>query len=182
MKRALLVVGIILIAAAPVLAQTPWIHVEVDEPGDDNTQVKINLPLSIVRIALEAAPERYIDEGQLHLGHLDHDLDIESLRSLWSELRGAGDADFVTVEEDDETVRIRRDGDYLRVEVEGRSADSPEQVQIDIPVSVVDALFAGDGDSLNIAEALDELSSERGDVVRVADGETNVRIWIDEKD
>lgn len=182
MKRVLLVAGIVLFAAVPLFAQTPWIHVEVDESGIDQARVKVNLPLSVVRIAMDAAPDRFIDDGRLHLGHVDRDLDIASFRKLWAALRDSGDTEFVTVEEDDETLRIRRDGDYIRIDVEERSDDSPEQVRIDIPVSVVDALFSGDGESLNIGDALSVLSSERGDVVRVDDGETKVRIWIDEKD
>jgi len=50
------------------------------------------------------------------------------------------------------------------------------------PRPFVDALFSGDGDTLNIEDALSELSKERGDIVRVDDGETKVRIWIDERD
>ncbi len=182
MKRFLLIVGIALIAAAPLVAQTPWIHVEVDETGDDQSRVNVNLPLSVVRVAMQAAPERFIDDGRVHLNHFDQDLDVEDLRKLWTELRDSGNAEFVTVEEEDETVRIRRDGNYIRIDVEERSGNSPERVHVDIPVAVVDALFSGDGDSLNLEDALSELSSERGDVVRVDDGETKVRIWIDEKD
>lgn len=181
MKRVLLAVGIVLVATAPLLAQTPWIHVEVDESGDDQAHVKVNLPLTVVRVALEVAPERFIDDGRLQLSHVDKDLDIESLRALWNALRDSGEAEFVTVEEADETVRVRRVGDTIRIEIEERSEISPERVHVEIPVSVVDALFSGEGESLNIGDALTELSSERGDVVRVDDGETKVRIWIDER-
>lgn len=182
MKRVLLVAGIALITVAPLAAQTPWLHIEVDESSSDQAQVKVNLPLSVVRIAMQAAPEKFINHGHLHLSHFDRDLDIEDLRQLWTELRDSGNAEFVTVEDEDETVRVRRDGDYIRVEVEERSRVSPEQVRVDIPVAVVDALFSGDGDSLDLEHALTELSAERGDVVRVDDGETKVRIWIDERD
>ena len=47
---------------------------------------------------------------------------------------------------------------------------------------MVDALFSGEGQELNLKEAISELKSLRGDIVRVDDGETKVRIWIDEKD
>ncbi len=49
-------------------------------------------------------------------------------------------------------------------------------------MSVVDALFSGEGQDLNLKDAISELKSLRGDIVRVDDGGTNVRIWIDEKD
>ena len=180
MKRILLV-ALALVAATPLFAQTPWIHLEVDETGEDQTRVKINLPLSVVQVAMEAAPEKIISHGQLHLRHVDKDIDIESLRKMWAELVEAGDAEFVTIEEEDETIRIRREGDFIRIDIDERAEGDPKQVHIDIPVSVVDALFSGDGDTLNIEDALSELSKERGDIVRVDDGETKVRIWIDER-
>ena len=51
-------------AAAPLYAQAPWIHVDVSEDGEDGTHVKVNLPLSVVQIALEAAPDEFVSDGQ----------------------------------------------------------------------------------------------------------------------
>lgn len=181
MKR-LLLVALALLVAMPVFAQTPWIHVEVDETGEDDTRVRVNLPLSVVQVALEAAPDRIISNGEIHLRHVDTDLDIESLRKMWAELREAGDAEFVTVEEENKTIRVRREGGFIRLTIDDRADGEPEQVHVDIPVSVVDALFSGDGETLNIKDALAELSKERGDIVRVDNGETRVRIWIDARD
>lgn len=185
MKRALSILTVtaaFFLLASALMAQSPWIHVEVDEGGDGDTHVNVNLPLSVVQVALEAAPEKIIEDGQLHLGHVDHDLEIEDLRRMWEELRNAGDAEFVSVEGDDENVKIRREGDFIRIDVDERGTDSSDEVHIEVPVTVVDALFSGEGDELNIERALQELSSQRGDIVRVDDGETKVRIWIDEKD
>lgn len=182
MKPTVLVVGIVLSCTAAVLAQTPWIHVDVDESGEDAAHVQVHLPLSVVRIAMEAAPENILSEGELHLSHVDQDLDIESLRRLWRELRKVGDSELVSVEKPDEIVRVRREGDYVLIDVEERAGESPEQVHIEIPVTVVDALFSGEGETLNVADALSELSTERGEIVRVDDGETRVRIWIDERE
>jgi hypothetical protein len=49
-------------------------------------------------------------------------------------------------------------------------------------VSVVDALFSGEGKELNLKGAISALKSLRGDVVRVDGDDAKVRIWIDEKD
>ena len=51
-----------------------------------------------------------------------------------------------------------------------------------VPIAVVDALFSGDGESLNLEGAVEELANLRGDIVRVDEEDTKVRIWIDEKD
>ena len=48
-------------------------------------------------------------------------------------------------------------------------------------MDVVDALLEGEGSELNIQAAIQQLQNKRGELVQVQDGETNVRIWIDEK-
>jgi len=55
-----------------------------------------------------------------------------------------------------------------------------ESVRVEIPVPVVDALLSGDGDTLNIGAAIEELSMLRGELVRVIESDNNIRIWIDE--
>ena len=168
------------LGAIPLQAQTPWIHIEVNENEGDASKVKVNLPLSVVQIALEAAPEKIVDNGRIRMHHIDGDLDVEDLRRMWNELRSAPESEWVTVEEKDETVSIRRQGDQILVEVDDR--EEGDKVHVQVPVTVVDALFSGEGQELNLKDAISELKSLRGDIVRVDDGETKVRIWIDEKD
>ena len=45
---------------------------------------------------------------------------------------------------------------------------------------MVDALLSGDGDLLDIRAALEELSTLDGEVVRVVEPDSNIRIWIDD--
>jgi hypothetical protein len=183
MNRTLLAASLALaFAAAPLQAQTPWIHIEVNEneAGAVASRVKVNLPLSVVQIALEAAPEKIVDHGRIRMHHIDEDLDVEDLRRMWNDLRSAPESEWITVEKKDETVSIRRQGDQILVEVDDRK--DGDTVNVQVPVSVVDALFSGEGQELNLKEAISELKSLRGDIVRVDDGETKVRIWIDEKD
>lgn len=165
--------------ATPLLAQTPWIHVEVNESGGEASHVKVNLPLSVVEVAIEVAPEKILREGHLRF-HSDEDVDVEDLRRMWQELRATGDADFVSIEEEDATVSVRRQGDRVLVNVDDRKGEG--QVQVQVPVSVVDALLSGEGQELNLKDAISELKSLRGEIVRVDDGNDKVRIWIDEKD
>ena len=58
--------------------------------------------------------------------------------------------------------------------------DGDKQVRIEVPVTLVDALLSGEGDRLDLQAALAELTEERGDIITVRDGETRVRVWIDE--
>ena len=56
-----------------------------------------------------------------------------------------------------------------------------EEVHIEVPTAVVDALFEGEDGALNVPRALALLQSRRGDIVRVNDKDNMVRVWIDEK-
>ena len=187
MKKVLIIaIAALLLMTSPILAQTPWVHVEVQEGGDDDTQVRVNLPLSVVQVALEAAPKKFLEDGKIHLHHMNHDIDVEDLRKMWEELSAVGDAEFVSVEGDDETVRVSREGDVFRIVVDERKEGANEQVRVEVPVAVLDALFSGEGESLNLRDALEELKTQRGDIVRIdtvggdGDGDTKVRVWIDE--
>lgn len=153
----------------------PWIHVEVLEEGAEGAKVNVNLPLSMARIALEMAPEEVFDDGRIEIN--DRDITIEDLRNAWKELREAGDAEFVTIAEDDETVKIYRRGDTIFVDVDG---EDDEIVRIEVPVDVVDALLGGRGNELDLDAALAALERMSGStVVRVQDGNESVRVWID---
>lgn len=180
-RLAMALLGASLLTAAPAFSQTPWIHVEVEESQDDDTQVKVNLPLAVVEVALDAAPSDIVSEGRIHLHHVDKDIDIADLRRMWNELRNTGDAELVSVTGKDGDVEIHRRGDLVTIDVTERDGDR-DKVHIEVPVSVVDALFSGDGEELNVRDAVRELKSRRGDIVRVDGGDTKVRIWIDEKE
>lgn len=183
MKRS--VVGLLAVTAlaAPVgsrvWAQTrvPWIHVRVEEPRNDS-KVSVNLPLSVAQAALNLAPEKVLSDGRMHLGHAGKGLSATDMRRMWGELRASGDAEIVSVEDKNETVKIARLGDRIRIRVE--SPERNESVSIEMPVGAVDALLSGEGESLNLRAAFGELQKLRGEVVKVDDKDTKVRIWIDE--
>ena len=175
----------LMMTAAPGRSQPPatgqaWLHVRVDEPSKQG-KVRVNLPLSVVSVALEAAPDTVIDNGHFRIGGHGgkRDLKVADLRRAWAELKKSGDMEFATVEENDEKVRIARAGDLVLVHVD-KTGGRGESVRVEVPVSVVDALFSAPGDELNIRAALGELQKRRGDIVRVKDEDSTVRIWIDE--
>lgn len=182
MRRGTRIVLAVLALGGPLGAHAraetvPWLHVRVEEPRRE-AKVSVNLPLSVVEAALKAAPERIVSDGRIRLGGHRHDLSLSDLRRLWTELRATGDAELVSVEDRDETVRIARAGSLVQIRVEkpGRK----EQVQVDLPVTLVDALLSGEGDSVDLKAALAEVRRLRGDIVRVKDDDSQVRIWIDE--
>lgn len=154
-----------------------WLHVRVDERARPS-KVSVNLPVSVVEAALRAAPDRVISEGRLHLGHEGKGVSVADLRRAWQELRATGDAEYATVEEEDQKVRVARAGNLVLVHVEKPAGR--EAVRVEVPIEVVDALLSGEGEELNVRAAFAQLQKRRGDIVRINDEHSTVRIWIDE--
>jgi hypothetical protein len=171
------IVGLGLLGSSAWADSVPWLHVRVEEPNRE-AKVSVNLPLSVVEAAMKAAPEKVVSDGRIHLGRHGHDLSLADLRRVWSELRESGDAELVSVEDEDETVRIARAGSQVQIRVEKPGRDT--QVHVDLPVTLVDALLSGEGESLDLSAALAEVRKLRGEIVRVKDEDSQVRVWIDE--
>lgn len=155
-----------------------WLHVRVEE-ANRQSKVSVNLPISVVDAALQAAPEEFMSNGHIHLGKMGkRDLSVSDLRKAWNEMKATGDADFATVEDEDQTVRVARAGNLMLIHVD--KPNGKESVRVEVPIEVVDALFSGQGEELNIRAGFAELQKRRGDIVRVKDNDSTVRIWIDE--
>jgi hypothetical protein len=175
-----ILVGIaIFFAASGLFAQERWFHVRVSETGADPTEVAVNLPLSLIEAALKALPEQVHREIDLELNEVDFEL--EDLRQFWQDVRGLEDATFVTVESPDETVEIAKEGELLVARTTERS-EGGAKVDVRFPFAVLDALFQGteehEVDLVGAARALAEYGD--GDIVTVDDGETKVRVWVDD--
>lgn len=168
-----------ILAQTPVAqAPTPWVHIRVEEPRKES-KVSVNLPLSVVQAAMALAPQQVASHGKIHLGSEGHDLSVADIRKLWKELKNAGEAEIVSVQEKDETVSVARKGDHLQILVAKPS--EKESVHVDVPTEVVDALLGGEGEELNIKDAIAVLQKMRGDIVKVDGKDGQVRIWIDER-
>jgi hypothetical protein len=174
-------------SAAPLEATAgggAWLHVRVEDTSGGKagkgSKVRVNVPLAVVEAALEAAPQKFVEKGRIKLdmGKKDHDLSLEEMRRIWKELKNAGDTELVSVEEEDEHVTVARKGDVVQVRV--NNPKDQEEVNVDVPVNLVDAVLAGDSESVDVQAVIRELRSRRGDIVRVTDKDSTVRIWIDE--
>jgi hypothetical protein len=178
--RAVGILGLAVLGAGLGLAvaaaeATPWLHIRVDESR--GAKVAVNLPMTVIDAALKAVPERLTSHGKLHLGRHSRHAHVSELRTIWKELRAAGDADFLTREEGSERVVVSRKGEVVTLRVDRRG--EPE-VHAEVPVGVLDAFLSGEGDELNLRAGLTELGRRRGEVVRVKGDDTTVRIWVDE--
>lgn len=174
------VVGVALLSAA-VEAQEPqsWIHVQIVGTDSAEGNLALNLPLSAVAAVVSMAPQGIVDsEGRLLVAE-EHGVSVTYIRQMWRGITDAGDVQLVAMQHEDQTVRVSRAGDQMQVRVDNTEND--ETVHIDVPVVVVDALLSGDGDTLNIPAAIEELGQLRGDVVRVTEAARQIRVWIDEQ-
>jgi hypothetical protein len=183
----LLALSVLPAATAAAQTGTAWLHVRVEE-AKEASKVSVNLPMAVVEAVLKASPEIIEKHGKVHFGE-DHGLKMADVRRAWKALAEVGDAELVTVESEDENVRVMRKGDLVQVFVDnkpkagkdGKPAKGGEEVRVEVPVSLVDAFLSGEGEEGNMQAAVAELQKRRGDIVRVKDEDSNVRIWIDEQ-
>jgi len=82
-------------------------------------------------------------------------------------------------EEDGDHVTVARKGDMVQVRVEDRG--DGDQVRVDVPTAVVDALLSAPGQELNVRAAMAELRKMKGEIVSVKDKDSTVHVWIDEE-
>ena len=82
-------------------------------------------------------------------------------------------------ESDDDEADHDRDADHAGAEHD-RDRRGIGEVQIRVPVRVVDALLSGAGETLDVRAAIQELASLRGEMVQVIQPDARIRVWIDE--
>jgi hypothetical protein len=183
MDRRWLVAGAValgsLVGAQALRAQggeaTVWLHVRVEE--GPKSKVSVNLPMNVVEAVLSAAPDTVVRDGKFRIGRERCGISVSDMRRAWAELKSVGDTELVSVEEEDETVKVERKGDLVRVRVNRKEGGG---VNVDVPVALVDAAFSGDGETIDVRSLVRELAKRRGDVVQVDEKDNKVRIWVDE--
>lgn len=177
MGRRMLGLGIALfLFTAPAGAAERWLHVHVVEEGGSGDTVRVNLPLSTIESLLPLVQAEGLQGGKFRLE--GDDLEGVDVHAIWKALRETGDADFVTVDGTDGHVRVSRSGRFLLATVEGRD-DDRETVKVRVPIAVVDALFSGPDDEIDLVAAVRALGDYDGDIVRVEGGDSRVRVWVD---
>lgn len=170
-------VALILVAMPAAAASELWLHVKVQGNEDQHERVTVNLPISVVEKALPLIPEEEWQDGQVVIDNAE--FDAARLRELWQEVKDTPDMTFVTVQSDDETVRVYKEGAYL-VARTTEASEGGAQVHARIPLTVVDALLSGAGNTLNVHAAIQALAAHgEGELVTVTDGDESVRVWID---
>ncbi|HXN50492.1 MAG TPA: hypothetical protein VN943_01045 [Candidatus Acidoferrum sp.] len=157
-----------------------WLHVRVGNPGANEETVRVNVPLELAEKVLPTINKNRLHGGKVKFDDIDcHGVD---LRALVDAVRSSRDGEFVTVQNKDSDVRVAKQNGTLFVHVFEKNRPKKSQVEVKVPMKVVDALFSAGKDELDLVAALHALSSQ-GDteLVSVKDEENTVRIWLDSK-
>jgi hypothetical protein len=167
---------------ASAATQDRWLHVRVENPDNKGETVRVNVPLELAEKVLPTINQDRLRDGKVKIDCIHGHGDDVDLRALVEAVRTAKDGEYVTVENGDSDIRVAKQAGHLIVHVLDKGRSKKTQVEVKIPMKVVDALFSAGEDELDLVAALHALSAQ-GDMelVSVKDEENIVRIWLDSK-
>jgi hypothetical protein len=159
-----------------------WLHVRVVSSDAKGETVRVNVPLDLAEAVLPSINHDRMHDGKVKID-CAHMNDVD-LKTLVDAVHNAKDGEYVTVQGRENDVRVAKQNNYLIVHVldKSNSKSRNSQVEIKIPMKVVDALFSAGKDELDLVAALHALSGQ-GDMelVSVKDADNTVRVWLDSK-
>jgi hypothetical protein len=165
---------------APTAKSDRWLHIRVESPSPRGEMVRVNVPIELAEKVLPAIKHERLRDGKVRIN--SSDLNGVDLRALLDAVRTSRDGEFVTVQSNENDVRVAKQGGHLLVHVYEKHAGKKAQVEIRVPMRVVDALLSAGKDELDILAALHALSAQGDtDLVSVKDSENTVHIWLDSK-
>jgi hypothetical protein len=157
-----------------------WLHVRVVSRDSKDETVRVNVPLELAEKVLPTVNKNRLQNGKVKIDQIDcHGVDVHALVDA---VRSSRDGEFVTVQSKDADVRVAKQNGYLLVHVYDKNRGKRPEVEVKLPMKVVDALFSAGKDELDVVAALHALSAQ-GDteLVSVKDEENTVRVWLDSK-
>lgn len=160
--------------------QDRWLHVRVINSDTKGETVRVNVPLDLAEKVLPTINKDRLHDGKVKIDSA-HVNDVD-LRALMDAIRTAKDGEYVTVQGNENDVRVAKESNHLVVHVLDKSGSKKSQVEIKVPMKVIDALLSAGKDELDLVAALHALSAQ-GDTELVSvkgDGNT-VKIWLDSK-
>jgi len=157
-----------------------WLHVRVICTDGRGDTVRVNVPLELAEKVLPAVNHDRLHNGKVRID--DSRMDDVDLRALMEAIRSAKDGEYVTVQGSDNDVRVAKEGNHLMIHVVDKSGPKKSQVEVKVPMKVVEALLSAGKDELDLVAALHALGAQ-GDVelVSVKDSENTVKVWLDSK-
>jgi hypothetical protein len=193
-NRTKLFVGISLLSSMVVLAGSSaafaqsgsskdrWLHVRIINSDHKGEIVRVNIPLELAESVLPTISKDRLHNGKVNIDQAHvNDVDVHALLNA---IRTAKDGEYVTVQGSDQDVRVAKEGGRLLVHVKDNksSKSNKSDVDIKIPMHVIDALFSAGKDELDLVAGLHALALQ-GDteLVSVKSEDSTVRVWMDSK-
>ena len=157
-----------------------WLHVRVISTDSKGETVKVNVPLELAEKVLPAIDHDRLHNGRVRIGCMD--CDGVDVRTLFEAVRTAKDGEFVTVQSNDADISVTKKNGQMLVHVHNKKKSKDAQIEVKVPMKVVEALLSGSKDELDIVAGLHALAGQ-GDVelVSVKDDENTIRVWLDSK-
>jgi hypothetical protein len=160
-----------------------WLHVRVISSDAKGETVRVNVPLDLAEKVLPAVNHDRLHEGKVRIDSARMD-DVD-LKAVLEAIRTAKDGEYVTVQGYENDVRVAKESNHLIIHVvdKGKGSDAKKcQVEIKVPMKVIDALLSAGKDELDLVAALHALAAQ-GDteLVSVKDNENTVKVWLDSK-
>jgi len=179
-----------------------WLHVRVIDSNHKGETVRVNVPLEMAEKVLPAINKDRLHSGKIRIDNAN--MDGVDLKALLEAVKTSKDGEYVTVQSDDNDVRVAKQAGYMVVHVTekgfksskadkekdksdkaGKSDKSFERSRVDVkvPMKVVEALLSAGKDELDVLAALRALSAHGGDteLVSVKSDDSTVRVWLDSK-
>jgi len=178
---------VVLAGSSAVFAQSGsskdrWLHVRVINSDHKGEIVRVNIPLELAESVLPTISKDRLHNGKVNIDQA-HMNDVD-LHALLNAIRTAKDGEYVTVQGTDQDVRVAKEGGRLLVHVKDNkgSKSNKSDVDIKIPMHVIDALFSAGKDELDLVAGLHALALQ-GDteLVSVKSDDSTVRVWMDSK-
>ena len=184
-----------------------WLHVRVIDTNHKGETVRVNVPLEMAEKVLPAINKDRLRNGKVQINHFD--TEGIDLKALLEAVRSSKDGEYVTVQSNENDVRVAKQAGYMVVHVtekgfrdpssdKGDKADKSDKsdkaeksarlyernrVDVKVPMKVVEALLSAGKDELDVLAALKALSAHGGDteLVSVKSDDSTVRVWLDSK-
>lgn len=157
-----------------------WLHVRVISTDGGGETVRINVPLELAEKVLPAVNHDRLHNGKLRIDSSDvNDVDLHAVMDA---VRTAKPGEYVTVRGDANDVRVAKEGNHLIIHALDKGGSKKSQVEVQVPMKVIDALLSAGKDELDLVAALHALGAQ-GDteLVSVKDSENTVKVWLDSK-
>ncbi len=158
------------------MADSAWLHVNVD---DDEDQVNINLPIALAETVVWIVD--WNDEPTV-IKVDDQELTVPEMRKIWEVLKSEGSFTLASIKS-----KKQEKGDNIDIVFKGNRlliTGTTDDAKIDINIlgDLIDALFSGDEDRLNLTACIEELKlkgAASGYVHIKGDDGEKVHLWVD---